>query len=95
VRLHGYANMKWETIVDVWFQYNRLLVALVDRIPDERLEAPCYIGTSPAVTLRFVIEDYRLHMQHHIDQLLRREVITQYRGAQYTGAVTGSLTGVS
>jgi hypothetical protein len=28
-----------------------------------------------------VIEDYILQMQHHIDQLLRREVITQYPGA--------------
>ena len=81
VRLHGYSNMRWETIVNVWFQYNTLLVGLLDRIPDDRLETPCYIGASPAVTLRFVIEDYILHMQHHIDQLLGREVITQYPGA--------------
>jgi DinB superfamily len=81
VRLHGYSNMKWETIVPVWFQYNTLLAALVERIPEERLGAPCFIGASPAVTLGFVIEDYILHMQHHIDQLLGREAITQYPGA--------------
>ena len=81
VRLHGYSNMQWETIINLWFQYNTLLVGLVDRIPEDRLEALCFIGTSPAVTLRFVIEDYILHMQHHIDQLLRREVVTQYPGA--------------
>ena len=81
VRLHGYSNMRWETIINLWFQYNTLLVGLVDRIPEDRLEALCFIGTSPAVTLRFVIEDYILHMQHHIDQLLGREVITQYPGA--------------
>ena len=81
VRLHGYSNMQWETIIDLWFQYNTLLVGLVDRIPEDRLEALCFIGTSPAVRLRFVIEDYILHMQHHIDLLLGREVITQYPGA--------------
>jgi hypothetical protein len=81
VRLHGYSNMQWETIINLWFQYNALLVGLVDRIPEDRLEALCFIGTSPAVTLRFVVEDYILHMQHHIDQLLGREVITQYPGA--------------
>ena len=81
VRLHGYSNMQWETIINLWFQYNTLLVGLVDRIPEDRLEALCFIGTSPAVTLRFVIEDYILHMQHHIDQLLGRGVITQYPGA--------------
>jgi len=41
----------------------------------------CHVGGNPPVTLRFLIEDYVLHMQHHIDQLLRREVITQYPGA--------------
>lgn len=80
VRLHGYSNMQWETIINLWFQYNTLLVGLVDRIPEDRLKALCFIGTSPAVTLRFVIGDYILHMQHHIDQLLGREVITQYPG---------------
>ncbi len=78
VRLHHYSSMPWETIVNVWFQYNTLLARLLDRIPEDRLDALCFIGTSPAVTLRFVIEDYVLHMQHHIDQLLCREVITQY-----------------
>jgi DinB superfamily len=81
VRLHGYSNMRWEAIINLWFQYNTLLVALLDRIPEHRLEALCFIGTSPAVALRFVIEDYVLHMQHHIDQLLGREAITQYPGA--------------
>lgn len=78
VRLHDYSGMPWETIVNVWSQYNTLLARLLDRIPEGRLDALCFIGTSPAVTLRFVIEDYVLHMQHHIDQLLCREVITQY-----------------
>jgi hypothetical protein len=81
VRLHGYGSMQWETLINLWFQYNTLLAGLVDRIPEDRLEALCFIGTNPAVTLRFVIEDYILHMQHHIDQLLGRKVITQYPGA--------------
>ena len=87
VRLHGYSNMQWETIINFWFQYNTLLVRLVDRIPEDRLEALCVIGTNPAVTLRFVIEDYILHMQHHIDLLLRREVITQYPGAMMRATI--------
>ena len=43
----------------------------------------------PAVTLGFVIEDYILHMQHHIDQLLGREVVTQYPGATVAAALEG------
>lgn len=78
VRLHGYATMRWDAIVDFWFAYNSFISALVDQIPESRLEAECFIGTSPPVTLGFLIDDYILHMQHHIDQLLRRDVVTQY-----------------
>jgi DinB superfamily len=81
VRLHDYKGMQWDTIVIAWFQHNLLLAALVNRIPEGRLGTPCFIGANPAVTLGFMIEDYVLHMQHHIDQLLGREIVTQYPGA--------------
>jgi hypothetical protein len=80
VKLHGYSAMHWDAIVDFWFGYNRFLTGLVERIPESRLETECLIGTHRPVTLRFLIDDYILHMQHHIDQLLRREFITQYPG---------------
>jgi hypothetical protein len=85
VRVHGYRDMAWDAIVDFWYTYNNFLAALIERIPDAALETQCFIGTYDPATLRFVIDDYILHMQHHIDQLLRREVITQYP-RQTTGA---------
>jgi hypothetical protein len=81
VRIHGYKNMPWDKIVTFWFEYNQFLTALVVNIPDERLATKCLIASGPEVQLGFVIEDYIFHMQHHIDQLLRRERITQYPGA--------------
>ena len=80
VNTHGYAEMPWSTIVDFWYSYNSLLSGLVARIPEARLN-DLQIGSSGPITLRFVIEDYVLHMQHHIDMLLGRSVITQYPGA--------------
>jgi hypothetical protein len=73
--------MQWQSITHFWFAYNTFLAGLVGRIPQDRLETLCYIGQNKPVTLRFVIEDYILHMQHHLDQLLGREIITQYPGA--------------
>ncbi len=81
VRLHNYPAMPWESVVKFWFDYNGLLAALIENIPEDRLETPCFIGDNPPVTLRFLIEDYVSHMQHHIDLLLRRETITSYPGA--------------
>lgn len=78
VRLHGYRMIPWCTIVDFWFAYNSLLTGLIERIPESQLETQCLIGTNEPVTLRFLIDDYIMHMQHHIDQLLHRNVVTQY-----------------
>ena len=78
VRVHGYGSMAWGTIVDFWFAYNTFLTALVERIPKQKLGTQCSVGADGPVTLEFLIDDYILHMQHHIDQLLRREFVTQY-----------------
>ena len=81
VDLHGYNEMPWSEIVGFWRQYNDFLAALVRRIPEDRLATPCVVGNSSPVTLGFLIEDYILHMQHHLDHILQREKITQYPGA--------------
>ncbi|MBK5291734.1 MAG: DinB family protein [Acidobacteriia bacterium] len=78
VALHGYQEMPVETIIGLWHHYNRLLDRLVDRIEPSRLEAPCVVREGDAVTLGFLIDDYVLHMRHHLDHVLDRETITPY-----------------
>lgn len=72
VRLHNYVHLPYARIVNLWFEYNWLLANLIENIPDEKLSTECFLGSDQSVTLGFVIEDYVRHMQHHIDQLLRR-----------------------
>ena len=81
VRSHAYHDLPWTALVDLWQQYNWLLSEVVKRIPEDRLSNQCHIAAYPPFTLAWVIEDYILHMQHHLDHILRREVITQYPGA--------------
>lgn len=81
VRLHGYSTMQWNAIVSFWFSYNSFLAGLIGRIPESQLKTECFIGVARPVTLGFVIEDYILHMQHHLDQLLLRPIVTPYPGA--------------
>ena len=80
VEAHGYRDLRWNLLVELWYRYNELLAALMARVPESRFESQCLIGSS-VVTLRFVMEDYVLHMQHHIDHILVRERITSYPGA--------------
>ena len=76
VAAHGYNERPWGELIEFWQRYNYFLADLVARIPEERLAVQCFIGKNAPVTLAFVIEDYTLHMQHHLDHILRREKIT-------------------
>jgi hypothetical protein len=81
VDLHGYQNLPWQSIMAFWLHYNRLLTRLIARIPQARMPTHCFIGSAAPVTLAFLIEDYVLHMQHHVDHILKRERITAYPSA--------------
>jgi hypothetical protein len=69
VDLHGYQDQEWETLLRWWEAEHEILVEVVDRIPEERLDARCTVGDLAPVTLRFLIEDYLAHHRHHIEQL--------------------------
>jgi len=78
VSIHAYQDMPWSSIVAFWVQYNIFIAGLLARIPNNKLSTQCFIGEGEPVTLRFLIEDYMLHAQHHLDHLLRRENVTRY-----------------
>jgi hypothetical protein len=78
VKLHGYQELAWMDLVEFWQRYNRLLAEVIKRIPENKLQTPCSVGNGPAATLRFVIEEYVAHMQHHLDHILRKDTVTQY-----------------
>jgi hypothetical protein len=77
VEAHGYSEMEWSSLVELWYHYNVLLAHLVERIPESQMDNRCVIGWG-VVTLRFVIGDYILHMQHHLDHVLARRIVTAY-----------------
>ena len=69
VAAHGYADLSWKTLVDWWNVEHDILLAIVERIPEERMNALCTVGDNPPVTLRYLIEDYTRHQFHHFDQI--------------------------
>jgi len=81
VAMGGYQETPWSNLIELWKASNLALAAVVERVPDERLSAECRIGDAQPVTLEFVIDDYILHMQHHLDHILARERPTAYPGA--------------
>jgi hypothetical protein len=69
VAAHGYASQPWETLLLWWEVEHEILAAVVDNIPEERLETSYTVGDDPPVTLRFLIEDYTVHQRWHLAQL--------------------------
>ncbi len=78
VEAHGYQDLAWMEIVELWYRYNLLLVHLVERIAEDTTWRADASSARALVTLRFLIEDYVLHMQHHVDHVLSRPVVTPY-----------------
>jgi hypothetical protein len=69
VAAHGYASQPWTTLLHWWEVEHAILAAVVDCIPEDRLEAICIVGDHEPVSLRFLIEDYLRHQHWHLAQL--------------------------
>jgi hypothetical protein len=69
VAAHGYGSQSWPDLLRWWIAEHEILVAVVDRIPEERLETACRVGDGDPVTLQFLIEDYVAHQEHHFGQI--------------------------
>ena len=42
------------------------------RIPADKLGVECRITPAEPVTLQFLLEDYLVHMKHHLGQIVQR-----------------------
>ncbi|HET6900792.1 MAG TPA: DinB family protein [Vicinamibacteria bacterium] len=73
VATQGYQDRSWADILTLWAEVNRHLAHVIGRISRHRLVTPCTIGEGAPVTLRFVIEDYLRHLNHHLGQVLTPE----------------------
>ncbi len=69
VDAHGYADQPWSTLLGWWEAEHEILMSVVDRIPEEKLQSLCVVGKDQPVTLRFLIEDYVTHQQWHLKQI--------------------------
>jgi hypothetical protein len=72
VACQHYNEASWTELVDLWRRYNLHLAHVIRHVPAERLAVPCNIGDYDPVTLRFLIEDYVVHLKHHLTKIGER-----------------------
>jgi len=69
-RCQGYANSDWRLLIGLWEAYNRHLADVIERLPADAQANVCHIGAYEPATLAWLVEDYVVHMDHHLAQLL-------------------------
>lgn len=69
VRVQGYPAVPWEELIELWRLYNRHLARVVRGIPPGLMGREVRIGSSPPVTLGYLVEDYVAHLKHHLRQI--------------------------
>ena len=69
VSSQGYGERPWSELIDLWRLYNRHLAHVISLIPEEQLAVMCVIGTNEPLSLGYLIEDYVVHIRHHLQEL--------------------------
>lgn len=69
IRVQAPEEADWSLLISLWATYNRYLAHIIARLPAEKLETVCHIGSNQPVTLGFVATDYLTHLLHHLSQI--------------------------
>lgn len=69
VELQNYQARSWAELIAFWKSYNQHLAHVIENIPAAKADTLCRIGESEPVSLKFLVEDYIAHLQHHITQI--------------------------
>ncbi len=73
----NYQEGDWESLVQLWYYYNKLIARIIRNMRTSSLLTPCTIMPYDTCTLGFLVTDYLDHMKHHVDILAERIEGTQ------------------
>lgn len=70
VRLAAYQHFPADGLLALWTSYNRLIMHLLAQIPESVLAVESLTPNNNPVTLNWLINDYVLHLEHHVRQIV-------------------------
>lgn len=71
----NYRGAEWQSLVQLWYHYNRQLAVLIRHIPASELATVCKITQYEPCTLAYLVHDYVDHLQHHLQKMEERIVV--------------------
>jgi len=73
VQYNYYNELSSKQLIHFWTAYNKQLVEIMKRIPAENLLKECKMRDGRYLTLDYLVNDYVVHLQHHLDQIFGSE----------------------
>ena len=70
VRVQHYQSTDWAALIELWKAYNLHLARVIRDAEPAALTHLGRVGHGEQVTLEFLIEDYVVHMEHHLKDLM-------------------------
>jgi hypothetical protein len=72
IACQAYNDREWPELLGFWQAYNAHLAHVIRRVDPRALQVQCRIGDYPPVTLQFLMEDYVVHLKHHLAKIGER-----------------------
>ncbi|MBL8816088.1 MAG: hypothetical protein JNL58_08665 [Planctomyces sp.] len=73
----NYQESDWESLVELWYHYNRLIAVLIRNMREASLSTRCTITPYETCKLAFLVRDYLDHMKHHLNKIADRALKTK------------------
>ncbi|WP_240186171.1 DinB family protein [Lysinibacillus fusiformis] len=70
VELQGYQKLPIEEILLLWTSLNKKILVVLENLSEQTLSRPCDMGQQQKVTLKWLIQDYLDHLEHHVKKHL-------------------------
>ncbi|WP_201982836.1 DinB family protein [Hymenobacter rubidus] len=73
VRVADYCHFPSAELLALWTNFNQLIRHLLAQIPAAVLATECFSLNRNPVTLTWLIDDYVLHLEHHVGQIIHEQ----------------------
>lgn len=70
VRVHAYSQWPTERLLRSWQSQQEQIIALLAQTSEQEWQRTCDLGAGQLRTLRWLYEDYVVHLEHHLRQII-------------------------
>jgi hypothetical protein len=67
-----YNDTSWSDLIELWRLYNRHLAHVMSHVPEDKFAVEVRIGVNTPVPLQYLMEDYLVHLKHHLHDIEMR-----------------------